>query len=185
MLIALLVAAIVAPSTADEKHVFPSFRVDNFAGRELTEAVFEGKTTIVVPTFAKCVIACPLVTLLLRDLDESLGSPENLQFLHLSVNPQWDTEEEIRSHFDEHDIDPTRDPRWLFANGPPEPLGRLLDEMGVKVTYEPVLEGVITEHTLLVLVVGPQGEILGEFDNYFWDDKEMRHALRFATNAQP
>lgn len=182
----LIIAALLLPAAEpDATRAFPAFAVDNFDGRKLTEAMFEGKTTLVVPTFAKCIIACPLVTLLLRELDESLGSPAELQYLHVSVNPQWDTAEEIRSHFKDHELDPERDPRWLFANGSSEDIARLLDAIDIEITHQPVAEGVITEHTLRVIVVGPRGRILDEFDNYFWDEKEMHHALRYVGTTEP
>ena len=41
-------------------------------------------------------------------------------------------------------------------------------------------EGDFIEHTIRVFVIGPEGETLANFDSYFWDEKEMRHALRHA-----
>jgi len=165
--------------------LFPPFTLENFDGHAVSEAIFEGKATVVVPTYAKCVIACPLVTLLLQSLDESLGSPGKVQYLHLSVNPDADTEEEIRLHFEKHELDPELDRRWLFANGPTSEMHELLGELGVVVDHQEVPEGTLTEHTVLVFVVGPEGEVLAEFDSYFWNEEEMRHALRHATEDQP
>ena len=56
----------------------------------------------------------------------------------------------------------------------------LLDELGVAVTRTQKEEGVLIEHTIRVYVIGPDGRLLAEFDTYFWDEKEMRHALRYA-----
>ena len=119
----------------------PRFALENFDGRPVTSASFLGKTTIVVPTFAKCVFACPMITLLLTELDKELGSPRAMQYLHVSVQPEADSAEEIRGHFANHEIDAEADPRWLFANAPAGEIERLLTETGVRVTRTQVEGG--------------------------------------------
>ena len=160
---------------------FPAFALQNWDGRAITNASFEGKTTIVVPTYAKCVFACPMITLFLTELDKELGASEDVQYLHISVNPHDDTAEEIRSHWDKHAIDAEADPRWLFANASEESIDGLLEALDVDVTRTQIEEGVLTEHSVRVYVVGPHGEILARFDTYFWERKEMLHALRYGT----
>jgi protein SCO1/2 len=160
----------------------PRFELDNFDGRPVTNATLLGRTTIVVPTFAKCVFACPMITLLLTELDKELGSLPKMQYLHISVQPEEDSPEEIRMHFAKHDIDAEADPRWLFASGPAGEIERLLVETGVQVTRTAVDGGVLVEHTIRVYVVGPDGGTVRTFDTYFWDAKEMRDALQSAFN---
>jgi cytochrome oxidase Cu insertion factor (SCO1/SenC/PrrC family) len=161
---------------------FPAFALENFDGRAFSNATFKGKTTIVIPTYAKCVFACPMITFFLTELDKQLGSPADVQYAHVSVQPTEDTADEILEHFEEHGIDSKRDPRWLFINGPTEEVLRFLADTDVEVTRTQMSEGVLIEHTTRVFVVGPTGETLAQFDTYFWDKEEMRHALRFAIN---
>lgn len=175
----------------------PRFVFENWDGAIVTNESFLGRTTIVVPTFAKCVFACPMVTFLLTELDKELGAPEKIRYLHVSVNPRDDTAEEIMSHFRKHDIEPAIDRRWLFVNAPEENIQEFLDDIGVEVSRRAIedatanlepkgaeetapMSGILTEHTIRVFVVGPDGDILASFDTYFWNDKEMRHALRFS-----
>jgi cytochrome oxidase Cu insertion factor (SCO1/SenC/PrrC family) len=156
----------------------PSFEFENYDGRVITSAVFKGKTTIVVPTYAKCIFACPMITFLLTQFDRDLGAPENLQYLHVSIQPEEDTAEEILSHFDDHEIDAANDRRWLFVNGPEENIRQFLDHTGIEITRAPVDGGVVIEHTIRVWVVGPDGRTVTAFDTYFWNDEEMDHAIR-------
>lgn len=158
----------------------PAFALENFDGRPFTTDSLAGKTTIVVPTYAKCVFACPMITFFLTELDASLGAPANIQYVHVSVQPTEDTAEEILDHFDEHGIDTEADPRWLFVNGPVKEIQKFLADTGIDVTRTRLDEGILVEHTIRVFVVGPRGETLAELDTYFWDEKEMRHALRYA-----
>ncbi len=168
----------LAPGPPPDVAALPDFALENFDGRPITNAVFEGKTTIVVPTYAKCVFACPIVTLLLTQLDAELGAPDHVQYLHVSIQPEADTADEILSHFEDHQIDADRDRRWLFANGPPTEIQRLLAATGIEITRTPVEGGVFIEHTIRVFVVGSDGAIGATFDSYFWDEEKMRNALQ-------
>lgn len=171
--------AFLLGATADTGR-FPSFALENYDGRPFSNASFEGKTTIVIPTYAKCVFACPMITFFLTELDKELGSPANIQYAHISVQPTEDTADEILEHFNENGIDTERDPRWLFINGPEEKVLAFLDDIDVHVKRTQVEEGVLIEHTLRLFVVGPNGETQAKFDTYFWDREEMLHALRHA-----
>ena len=165
-----LAAQIAAPD-------LPTFEFENYDGRFVTHAVFEGKTTIVVPTYAKCVFACPLVTLRLTQLDEAVGAPPGLQYLHVSIQPEEDTAEEIESHFGDHEIDADNDRRWLFVNAPGDEIRRFLDHTGIEIERTAVDGGDVIEHTIRVWVVGPDGQTVAAFDTYHWNDKEMRDAI--------
>ncbi len=165
------------PLRAQEPPPFPPLTLVNYDGRPITNASFLGKTTIVLPTYAKCIFACPVVTFFLAELDAELGAPERIQYLHVSVQPDDDTAEEVLGHFDKHEIDATRDGRWLFANGTTAGLRDFLTDLGIEVTRTPVQDGFVIEHTIRVYVVGPDGSMRANFDTYFWDEEEMRHAL--------
>jgi cytochrome oxidase Cu insertion factor (SCO1/SenC/PrrC family) len=159
---------------------FPSFALENYDGQPFSNASFEGKTTIVVPTYAKCIFACPMITFFLNELDQELGSPASIQYALVSVQPAEDTADEILEHFNDHGIDTERDPRWLFINGPEEEVLTFLADTDVHVKRTQVEDGVVIEHTIRLFVVGPNGETLAKFDTYFWDREEMQHALRHA-----
>lgn len=168
----LVVATVVRAET------LPPFELTNWDGRKVSVDSLRGKTTILVFTYAKCVFACPMVTYQLKTLDGEIGSPPDLNFLHISVNPALDTPEEILKHFQKHDIDPRRDPRWLFLSGSEEEVAAVLADYGIEVKHRAVKEGILIEHTIKVLVVDPQGRRVATFDTYQWDPQEMRHALR-------
>ena len=179
MLLPTLALALLLGGGADAEP-FPSFALENYDGRPFSNVSFEGKTTIVIPTYAKCIFACPMITFFLTELDQELGSPANIQYAHVSVQPTEDTADEILGHFKDHGIDTERDPRWLFINGPEEEVSTFLDDTDVQVKRTQVEEGVVIEHTIRLFVVGPNGETLALFDTYFWDREEMQHALRHA-----
>ena len=173
--------ALLLGGVADDEP-FPPFALENFDGRTFSNASFEGKTTLVIPTYAKCIFACPMITFFLTELDRELGSPTDIQYVHVSVQPTEDTADEILEHFEDHGIDTERDPRWLFVNGPAADVLGFLADTDVHVKRTQVEEGVLIEHTIRVFVVGPNGETTAKFDTYFWDREEMLHALRYAID---
>ena len=164
-------AAVVHAETA------PPFVLSNWDGRPVSTESLRGRTTIVTFTFAQCAFACPMITFQLKALDEELGSPPGLSYLHVSVNPAQDTPEEILGHFRKHAIDPRRDPRWLFVTGSEAQTAAVLAAYGIQVKRTPTPRGELIEPTIKVVVIDPQGQVAATFATYQWDDKEMRHAL--------
>lgn len=165
---------------ADAQHELPSFRLRNWDGREIDTGSI-GAPTIVVPTYAKCVYACPMVTFLLSQLDEELGSPKDVRYLHISINPSADTSEEILLHFAKHDIDPVADPRWLFVNGPQDAIEGWIEASGIEIRRTVVEGGTFIDHDIRVFVLGTDGSTVASFDTYFWPSEEMRDALEIRT----
>ncbi|MCP4202206.1 MAG: SCO family protein [bacterium] len=159
----------------------PKFQLHNWDGGAVSNDSLEGATTIVAFTYAKCVFACPMITFQLRDLDRKLDSPPGIRYLHISVNPAEDTAEEILLHFGKHKIDPREDQRWMFVNGPPDGLAEMLAELGIEVRRIPVEGGYLIKHTILVLVVGPDGTTLESFETYNWDQEELLSVLHTAS----
>jgi protein SCO1/2 len=161
----------------------PEFRLTNLDGRTVTNDSLRGRPTILVFTYAKCDFACPMVTFMLKSLDEELSSPTNLNFAHITVNPILDTPEELLKHFKDHEIDPIKDPRWLFLTGSESETDSVLSDFNVDVTRTRVEGGVRIEHTTLVIVMNPEGEVTATFDTYLWDGKEMRDAIGPLSNG--
>ena len=173
---ALLLAAPVAGDT------LPGFVLQNWDGRTITDDNLLGRITVVAFSYAKCVFACPLLTFLLQQLDEDLGSPPGVDYLHVSVNPAEDTREEILLHWEKHSINPETDPRWMFLNGPETGINELLASLDIDVEKKDLvigdIDGWIIDHTIRVLVVGPSGEIRKTFDTFHWNPEEMQNAIQ-------
>ncbi len=163
---------------AVEAGSLPEFALTNWDGRTITPDSLKRKTTLMVFTYAKCVFGCPMITYQLQELDRELGSPENLNFLHISVNPDQDSPEEILLHFAKHDIDPRSDPRWLFLSGPSERMPSVLSDYGITVKRTPLEGEVIVEPTPKVFVISAGGETIKIFDTYQWETEEMLHAIQ-------
>jgi cytochrome oxidase Cu insertion factor (SCO1/SenC/PrrC family) len=151
---------------------------------EVTLQTLNGTPSVIVFTYAKCLYGCPMVTYYLKDLDKSLGCPDDLRFVHISVNPSDDTAEEVRKHFRKFGIDPVKDPRWLFLAGPSEENASVLKKNGIKIKKTPFAEGYLLEQTIQVLVLNRHGEIIEKFDTYLWESERMIDALQKALSSR-
>jgi protein SCO1/2 len=183
LVVALSVVVLAGCSRGDRRRVsvgdtVPAFSLVNWDGRRITPESLRGKSTILAFTYAKCELACPLITTQLKVLDETIESPPDVAYLHISVNPVDDTPEEIRRHFGDHGIDPEKDTRWLFARGEEGSIRELLSRFEISVQKKPVGESVLIDHTIKVWVMDPDGRLVASFDDYTWDEKEMIGAFR-------
>ncbi len=170
------ISAAVAGAAAGA--TIPSFALPNWDGRVVSSDALRGHTAILVFTYAKCVVGCPTVTFRLKGLDEELGHPPELRFVLISVNPRVDTPAEVLRHFHTCDLDPKRDPRWLFLGGSEAQVAPVLAEYGIAVKHTATPLGDLIEHTIKVVVVDPDGRPTATFHTYQWDPQEMRYALR-------
>lgn len=169
--------AALVPAWASTENL-PQFEMTNWDGRKVSNVTLMGKTTILAFTFAKCVFGCPLITYQLKELDKEMGSPANLLFLHISVNPLLDTADEIIKHFRKFEIDPRQDRRWLFLTGNEQRTASLLSDFNIEVKRKAVEGGVLTEHTIKVLVIDSLGNTVETFNTYQWEQERMTNALR-------
>ncbi len=168
----------VVSLTGTSAAAMPEFELTNWDGSKVSTASLVGTRSILAFTFAKCVFGCPMITQQLKTLDRELGSPPDLKFLHISVNPAEDTPEEILKHFAKHDIDPRRDQRWLFLTGSDEETAAVLKDFGIEVRRRQMEDGELVEHTIKVVVVDPTGKPTVTFDTFHWEAEEMLRALR-------
>ena len=157
---------------------FHPFQLTNWNGETVTLESLEGKTAIVVFTYARCAFECPLVTTYLKDLDREIGSPDAIRYVHISVNPADDTDEEARKHFLKFGIDPVQDPRWLFLVGPADGIEACLIDNGISVRKRTVPGGFLIQHEIRVNVLDSDGHIVETFDTYLWDKEKMLNAVK-------
>jgi len=165
------------PTCVAEGAFLPPFSLVNWDGRPITPETLRGKHAVIAFTYAKCELACPIVTSQLKSLDATLESPPDVVYFHVSVNPTEDTPAEIHRHFTAHGIDPEKDTRWLFARGSVAAIAEMLDHFEIRVEKKSVAGAELIEHTIRVWVVDRAGRLIKQFDSYLWDEEEMKHAL--------
>ena len=147
----------------------PDFTLVDQEGKSQTQALLDGRVTIIDFIFTHCPFACPGMTMAMSELQQQLaGTP--VRFASFSVDPERDTPERLRKFASDHDADPAR---WTFLTGDRATVDRIVhDSLQFALQEDPdrkidLPEGGqmsnITHPTKLVLV-GPDRRVLGFYD---------------------
>lgn len=153
------------------------FNLDNWNGEMVSMERLRDKVVVLTFSYAYCSVRCPVVTARLAFIDEMMNSPENLVYLHVSVDPEMDTHERRKEYFKLYRLDAERDNRWMFVSGQRQELSRLWDFYGIeieKITSEVLPEGYYMEYTPKVVIIDKEGFIRHVTDVFFSDDEIIR-----------
>lgn len=105
----------------------PEFELTAADGTPFGRDQLAGKVWIADFFFTRCTSICPLLTATMgrigRRLDEA--GIDDVRLLSITVDPEHDTPERLRTYGDEHGIDPRR---WTLVTGDAERVRRLVVE---------------------------------------------------------
>lgn len=149
------------------------FRLDNFDGEMITQRALEGKLVVLTFSYAFCSVRCPIISGRLLAFDRSVDAPEDLVYLHISVDPDMDTPDRRLKYFRLYGIDPTKDRRWMFVSGRVDELSKLWRFYGIdieRVYSEDLPEKYYMVYTPKLVVIGRNSSIEYEADFYFSDE---------------
>lgn len=157
----------LTPRPGLESFAVPRFSLVNQDGQEVDETVLEGRISIVAFIFTNCQVACPAITAnMKRAFTELEGTP--VRFVSISVDPEHDTPEQLRSYAERMAIDTSR---WTFLTGAPGETARVVAEsMKFEISPDDDDNNTITLadgstmrnilHPIKLFLVGPDRQIL-------------------------
>ncbi len=151
----------VSDSLAMEKSAV-DFKLDNWDGRIISMDDLKGKVVILTFSYAYCSFVCPIVTARLYSLDDTLSHPRNVVYLHISVDPEMDSQARRKNYFNLYGIDALRDDRWLFVSGEKRDLEKLWRFYNIrieKIKDENLPEGYYVKYSPRVVIIDRQGMI--------------------------
>lgn len=159
------------PLTPDENVKdlrIPPFTLRDQNGKTIDNSIFAGRVTIVDFFFTHCKLICPVLTQHMADQQRALKGTD-VRILSISVDPEHDTPEVMKTYANDHGADPSR---WTFATGDRQTIGAIV-EGGMKfaVGDDPNPDRMIElgagkkmnniVHPSWFALVGPKGEVLG------------------------
>ena len=156
------------------------FNLKNFDDKILTLQVLESRVTVLTFSYAFCSVRCPIITGRFSSLDRSMNAPQNVVYLHVSVDPPMDTPENRKKYFSLYGIDTVKDKRWMFVSGQEAELSKLWRFYGItvkKIESKGIPEGYYMEYTPKVVVIGRDGLIVYETD-FFFNEDEIAKRIR-------
>jgi len=153
------------------------FSLDNWDHKTITMNDLRGKVVVLTFSYSNCSVRCPVVTVRLSSLDELMEAPEDVVYLHVSIDPEKDTPESRKKYFGLYKLDIAKDHRWMFVSGRKDELSSLWDFYGIEVKRieENMLpEGYYIEYTPKLVLIDKKGSIRHEEDFFFEDDEIMK-----------
>ena len=148
----------------------PDFKLTERSSREVGREELAGKVWIADFIFTQCAGTCPLMTVNMKKLQDSL--PAEIQFVSFSVDPAHDTPEVLKEYADRNGADPKR---WLFLTGDTDAMYKLsIDgfKLAVDATGGTPAEPIV--HSTRFVLVDQQGRIRGY---YGMDDADAMSQL--------
>ena len=89
-------------SDAPERHYFTNVKLTNQFGEEmrLYDDLMKGKTVVVTPFFLRCQASCPIMSAMMRDLQDYYGERvgKDVVLISISVDPVYDTPERVKAY---------------------------------------------------------------------------------------
>lgn len=167
-----LIAAVFYSCEAGNKAA--DFSLNNWDGKTVTMRDLRGKAVILTFSYSNCSARCPVVTVRLTELDKMMKSPEELVYLHISIEPEMDTPASREKYFGLYKLDAVKDRRWMFVSGPKDELSKLWEFYGIeveKIEEKMLPEGYYLEYTPKLVLIDKKGFIAHETDLFFEEDE--------------
>ena len=97
------------------QHFIPNFTFTNQEGKAVGRKEMEGKVTIVDFFFTSCPSICPVMSREMERVNDMFRDEPNVQIMSISIDPEYDTPEILKSYADEHNAITGK---WHFLTGP-------------------------------------------------------------------
>jgi protein SCO1/2 len=150
------------------------FSLNNWDEKRVTMSDLRGKVVVLTFSYSNCSARCPVVTVRLTSLDELMNFPEDVVYLHVSVDPEMDTPESMKKYFSLYKLDAAEDNRWMFVSGQKNELSRLWKFYGIeieKIEEKMLPERYYIEYTPKLVLIDKKGSIRHEEDFFFSEDE--------------
>jgi protein SCO1 len=123
--------------------------------RKFLSDVIGNKLVAINFIFTTCTAVCPTQSLILRKLQDQLGSELGQEFglISVSIDPQRDIPERLKSYAQERGAKPG----WHWITGEKANIDQILSKAGIP-------RGEVTDHPALILLGDPQG---GEWMRFY------------------
>lgn len=158
-------------------------------GKPLRISDYRGKALVLTFIYTRCPIPefCPRMMKNFQDLENLIETDSDLRekgrLLSVSFDVEFDRPEVLQAFGSAFVKDRGAGPfaRWKLATGTKENVGRLGQFFGL-VFFK---EGGDFAHSLVTVVVGPDGKLVKEFSGNDWSVPEAHAAMRQAVGAGP
>lgn len=149
----------------------PSFQLVDTNHKEFSKRNLEGKVWIANFMFTTCAGICPMMSQNIASIQNALGKEEDIRLVSISVNPEQDTPEAMKTYAKKYNADPSK---WYFLTGDREEITKLaVGGFKVGSIDEPIF------HSGKLILVDKKFQIRGYFDGTDPEEiKKLKMAIR-------
>jgi protein SCO1/2 len=150
------------------------FSLYNWDKKAVTMRDLRGKVVVLTFSYSNCSVRCPVVTVRLTSLDNQMNAPQDVLYLHVSIDPEMDTPESRKKYFGLYRLNAVKDKRWMFVSGKKDEIEKLWKFYGIeveKIPEEMLPEGYYLEYTPKIVIIDKKGFIKHETDFFFLEDE--------------
>lgn len=149
----------------------PDFSLMERDGRTVTRRDLLGSVWIADFIFTRCAGPCPVLSLRMRSLQESIAKYDGkVKVVSFSVDPTYDQPPILRSYAEKHQADPKL---WWFLTCDDEAAMHSLVQNGFLQTVVPGTNTSPITHTTYFVLVGRKGRIRAYYDGLEADSKPL------------
>jgi protein SCO1/2 len=148
----------ILSTPAIHRHPLLDYKFTNELGQAVSINDFRGQALAITFFYTRCPLPdfCPRLSRNFQEASAKLltrpGTPTNWHFISVSIDPEFDTPEMLKTYAGIYQADPAH---WSFLTGPAEKISQLANQSGV--TYRSV-DGSI-DHNFRTLIVDPSGHL--------------------------
>jgi protein SCO1/2 len=93
----------------------PTFSFTDQTGKTVTNGDLRGKVWVANFVFTRCPSVCPMLSAKFQALQTKLGKLPGVQYVSISVDPEFDKPAVLKEYSERYGADPAR---WQFLTGP-------------------------------------------------------------------
>lgn len=160
----------------------PPFTLTDHNGEKLRLDRYRDKIVLIAWGYTNCPDICPLTLGMLKSVMEDLGDQaEDVQVLYITVDPERDTEERLRSYI------PYFNSSFIGLTGTREEIDSLAREYGVTIVKHPPVYGLgrndtwdryLMTHTNTIYLVDENGRLYLTYPHYTHDAKGIARDIK-------
>lgn len=170
------------PPEALAQMVIPPFALVDQDGAEVSKDIFDGRMTLLAFSFTNCPTVCPIMHSHLVRLTHETLRMSPVRIVTISVDPEHDTPEALRAYAERLDV---ASPKWTMLTGEASTIREIVKSMRFGLQEDPSLPITLKDgstmvnivHPTKLVLVGPQGTVIGLESGLDWESAE-RIALR-------
>ena len=138
-----------------QPRALPAFSLKDQDGQPFTNASLNGSWTLLFPGFTYCPDVCPTTLALLKQVKAGLGPDHPLRVAFLSVDPERDTPERMKSYLGQFD------PAFVGVTVGEPQLADITRALGIAYAKVPGAspESYQMDHSASMILLNPQGNI--------------------------